>query len=126
MLVKLLPTQTKVFNQVRTSKPKSINIINYVGGLGSGKTFLGALLTACYIYSYPNSKVCMVGPTIPLVRDNTFAQCCKFLKTLGIELVSLNKEKTMYLCSNGTTLMLTHGQSYKQLLTYEYNFIDVE
>lgn len=126
MLIKLLPTQTKVFNQIRTAKPKSINIINYVGGLGSGKTFLGALLTACYIYSYPNSKVCMVGPTIPLVRDNTFAQCCKFLKALGVELVSLNKEKTMYLCSNGTTLMLTHGQSYKQLLTYEYNFIDVE
>ena len=50
----------------------------------------------------------------------------EFLKALGIELVSLNKEKTMYLCSNGTTLMLTHGQSYKQLLTYEYNFIDVE
>lgn len=126
MYINLLPTQSKVCNQIRTAKDRSINIINYVGGLGSGKTFLGALMTACYIYSFPNSKVCMVGPTIPLVRDNTFATCVKFLKTLGIELESLNKEKTMYLCSNGTTLMLTHGQSYKQLLTYEFNFIDVE
>lgn len=126
MFIDLLPTQQKVCNQIRFAKDRSISIINYVGGLGSGKTFLGALMTACYIYSYPNSKVCMVGPTIPLVRDNTFATCCKFLKTLGIELESLNKEKTMYLCSNGTTLMLTHGQSYKQLLTYEFNFIDVE
>lgn len=126
MLIDLLPTQSKVCNQIRNAKDRSINIINYVGGLGSGKTFLGALMTACYIYSFPNSKVCMVGPTIPLVRDNTFATCVKFLKTLGIELESLNKEKTMYLCSNGTTLMLTHGQSYKQLLTYEFNFIDVE
>lgn len=126
MYIDLLPTQEKVCKQIRNAKDRSISIINYVGGLGSGKTFLGALLTACYIYTFPNSKVCMVGPTIPLVRDNTFATCCKFLKTLGVELESLNKEKTMYLCSNGTTLMLTHGQSYKQLLTYEFNFIDVE
>lgn len=126
MYIDLLPTQEKVCNQIRFAKDRSINIINYVGGLGSGKTFLGALMTACYIYSYPNSKVCMVGPTIPLVRDNTFATCVKFLRNLGIELENLNKEKTMYLCSNGTTLMLTHGQSYKQLLTYEFNFIDVE
>ena len=126
MYIDLLPTQQKVCNQIRFAKDRSISIINYVGGLGSGKTFLGALMTACYIYSYPNSKVCMVGPTIPLVRDNTFATCVKFLRNLGIELENLNKEKTMYLCSNGTTLMLTHGQSYKQLLTYEFNFIDVE
>ena len=126
MLIDLLKTQTLVCNQIRNAKDRSINIINYVGGLGSGKTFLGALMTACYITSFPNSKVCMVGPTIPLVRDNTFAQCVKFLTILGIELVSLNKEKTMYLASNGTTIMLTHGQSYKQLLTYEFNFIDVE
>lgn len=126
MYIDLLPTQQKVCNQIRFAKDRSISIINYVGGLGSGKTFLGALMTACYIYSYPNSKVCMIGPTIPLVRDNTFATCVKFLRNLGIELENLNKEKTMYLCSNGTTLMLTHGQSYKQLLTYEFNFIDVE
>lgn len=126
MLVKLLPTQTKVLQQIRAAKDRSINIINYVGGLGSGKTFLGALITACYVYTYPNSKVCMVAPTIPLIRDNTFAQAVKFLKILGIELESLNKDKTMYLADNGTTIMLTHGQSYKQLLTYEFNFIDVE
>ena len=95
MLIDLLPTQQKVFEQIRHAKERSINIINYVGGLGSGKTFLGALLTACYIYSYPNSKVCMVGPTIPLIRDNTFAQCVKFLKILGVILEPMNKEKTM-------------------------------
>ena len=126
MLIDLLPTQEKVCNHIRFAKDRSINIINYVGGLGSGKTFLGALMTACYIYSFPNSKCAMIGPTIPLVRDNTFATCVKFLKTLGIELLSLNKEKTMFLASNGTTLFLTHGQSYKQLLTYEFNYIDVE
>ena len=91
MYIDLLPTQQKVCNQIRFAKDRSISIINYVGGLGSGKTFLGALMTACYIYSYPNSKVCMVGPTIPLVRDNTFATCVKFLRNLGIELENLNK-----------------------------------
>lgn len=126
MYIDLLPTQQKVFEQVRNAKERSINIINYVGGLGSGKTFLGALITACYIYSYPNSKVCMVGPTIPLIKDNTFAQCIKFLKILGVDIVNINKDKTMWLANNGTTVMLTHGQSYKQLLTYEFNFIDVE
>ena len=126
MFIDLLPTQAKVCNQIRNAPERSINIINYVGGLGSGKTFLGALMTATYIYTYPNSKCAMIGPTIPLVRDNTFATCVKFLKNLGIELESLNKEKTMWLCSNGTTLMLSHGQSYKQLLTYEFNYVDVE
>jgi len=126
MLIELLPTQTKVLNDVRYARPKSTNIINYVGGLGSGKTFLGALITACYIYAYPMSKVCMAGPTIPLVKDNTFAYTVKFLKILGQEPVSLNKEKTMWLCPNGTTIMVTHGASYKQILTYEFNFIDIE
>lgn len=126
MLIKLLPTQTKVLNDIRYARPKSTNIINYVGGLGSGKTFLGALITACYIYAYPMSKVCMAGPTIPLVKDNTFAYTVKFLKILGQEPISLNKEKTMWLCPNGTTIMITHGASYKQILTYEFNFIDIE
>lgn len=126
MLIELLPTQTKVLDDVRYARPKSTNIINYVGGLGSGKTFLGALITACYIYAYPMSKVCMAGPTIPLVKDNTFAYTVKFLKILGQEPVSLNKEKTMWLCPNGTTIMITHGASYKQILTYEFNFIDIE
>lgn len=126
MLIELLPTQTKVLNDVRYARPKSTNIINYVGGLGSGKTFLGALITACYIYAYPMSKVCMAGPTIPLVKDNTFAYTVKFLKILGQEPISLNKEKTMWLCPNGTTIMITHGASYKQILTYEFNFIDIE
>lgn len=126
MLIELLPTQTKVLNDVRYARPKSTNIINYVGGLGSGKTFLGALITACYIHAYPMSKVCMAGPTIPLVKDNTFAYTVKFLKILGQEPISLNKEKTMWLCPNGTTIMITHGASYKQILTYEFNFIDIE
>lgn len=126
MLIGLFPTQTKVLNDVRYARPKSTNIINYVGGLGSGKTFLGALITACYVYAYPMSKVCMAGPTIPLVKDNTFAYTVKFLKILGQEPISLNKEKTMWLCPNGTTIMITHGASYKQILTYEFNFIDIE
>ena len=60
MYIDLLPTQQKVFNLIRSAKPRSINIINYVGGLGSGKTFLGALLTAAYIYTFPNSKTLVV------------------------------------------------------------------
>ena len=75
MLIKLLPTQTKVINEVRYAEPQSINILNYVGGLGSGKTFLGALTTAAYISAFPNSKIAMIGPTINLVKDNTFAMC---------------------------------------------------
>lgn len=126
MIIKALPTQEKVIETVRTAKPRSINIINYVGGLGSGKTFLGALITACYIASYPNSKVCMVGPTLALVRDNTFTQMCKFLKEINVDILNVNKDKTMFETSNGCSVMLTHGQSYKQLLTYEFNFIDVE
>ena len=126
MLVNLYKTQTKVFKDVMNATPRAITIINYVGGLGSGKTFLGALLTACYIYSYPNSKILMVGPTIPLVKDNTFATMCNFLKILGIEILNTNKEKTMWLTSNNCTVMISHGMTYKQLLTYEFNYIDVE
>lgn len=126
MNIKLLQTQAEVLNSIRYAKPKSINILNYVGGLGSGKTFVGALLTASYIYTFPNSKICMIAPTIPLIRDNTFAQCVKFLKELDIVVENINKDKTMFMTSNGCTIMLTHGQTYKQLLTYEFNFIDVE
>lgn len=126
MLIKLLPTQTKVINEVRYAEPQSINILNYVGGLGSGKTFLGALTTAAYISAFPNSKIAMIGPTISLVKDNTFAMCVDFLKILGIEVEHMNKDKTLWLSSNNSTIMLSHGQSYKQFLTYEFNYIDVE
>lgn len=126
MLAKLLPTQTKVMQHVRYAPEREITILNYVGGLGSGKTWLGALITACYINTYPMSKVCMIGPTIPLVKDNTMAKCFDFLKVLGQEPVALNKEKTMWICPNGTTIMITHGMKYSQLLTYEFNYIDVE
>lgn len=126
MLADLLPTQTKVFQEVRYAGKNKITILNYVGGLGSGKTWLGALITACYITAYPNSKVCMIGPTIPLVKDNTMAKCFDFLKVVGQAPEPLNKEKTMWLCPNGTTIMITHGMKYSQLLTYEFNYIDVE
>lgn len=126
MRIKLLPTQTKVCETIRQSKPATINILNYVGGLGSGKTFIGALMSAAYISSYPNSKVLMIAPTISLVRDNTFQQAKKLLATVNITVDSTNKEKTMFMTSNGCTIMLTHGQTYKQLLTYEFNYIDVE
>lgn len=126
MLAELLPTQTKVIQHVRYAPEREITILNYVGGLGSGKTWLGALITACYINTYPMSKVCMIGPTIPLVKDNTMAKCFDFLKVLGQEPVALNKEKTMWICPNGTTIMITHGMKYSQLLTYEFNYIDVE
>lgn len=126
MLAELLPTQTKVMQHVRYAPEREITILNYVGGLGSGKTWLGALITACYINTYPMSKVCMIGPTIPLVKDNTMAKCFDFLKVLGQEPVALNKEKTMWVCPNGTTIMITHGMKYSQLLTYEFNYIDVE
>lgn len=126
MRIKLLPTQSEVSETLRTSEPEAITIINYVGGLGSGKTFVGALMCAAYIASYPNSKICMIGPTLNLVRDNTFLQCVRFLNNMGISVDSINKEKTMYMTSNGCSIMITHGQTYKQLLTYEFNYIDVE
>lgn len=126
MRVELLPTQSQVTETIRTAEPEAITIINYVGGLGSGKTFIGALDCAAYIASYPNSKICMIGPTLSLVRDNTFLQCVKFLNNMGISVDSINKEKTMYMTSNGCSIMITHGQTYKQLLTYEFNYIDVE
>ena len=126
MFIDLLPTQQKVCEDIRNSKPEAINIINYVGGLGSGKTFLGATMVACRIDAYPNSKICMVGPTLNLVKDNTFEQVRKLLKEMDIEIINLNKDKTLWETSNGCTIMITHGQTYKQLLTYEFDYIDVE
>ena len=109
MRIKLLPTQSEVSETIRTAEPEAITIINYVGGLGSGKTFIGALDCAAYIASYPNSKICMIGPTLSLVRDNTFLQCVKFLNNMGISVDSINKEKTMYMTSNGCSIMITHS-----------------
>lgn len=126
MRVKPLPTQQKVLEEIRNATPEEINIINYVGGLGSGKTFLGALGCACFIDTYPGSNICMIGPTLDLVRDNTFKELCKFLKVMNIEVISMNKDKTLYETSNGCTIRITHGQTYKQLLTYEFTYIDVE
>lgn len=126
MLVKALPTQSKVIESIRKGIPEEINIINYVGGLGSGKTFIGALCVACYIDTYPGSRICMMGPTLALVKDNTFQTACNFLKEISIEVWPVNKDKTMWLTSNGCSIMITHGQHYKQLLTYEFNYMDIE
>lgn len=125
-IVEPFKTQQDVIEAIRNATPEEINIFNYVGGLGSGKTFTGALCAACYIYSYPGTQMCMMGPTLALVRDNTFQQLVKFLKAVGIEVTNINKDKTMFATSNGCTIMITHGTTYKQVLTYEFNYIDVE
>ena len=126
MELELLPTQSKVMETVRNAVPEEINIINYVGGLGSGKTFLGAITLCCYIDTYPGTNILMIGPTLDLVRDNTFATLVTQLKNIEIDVTCMNKDKTLYQTTNGCTIRITHGQTYKQLLTYEFTYIDVE
>lgn len=126
MELDLLPTQEDILFELITAPNKKTKIISYVGGLGSGKTFIGTLAAGMFSKLYPESNMMYLAPSLQMAKDVTLPYLFKRWDEQGLTYEHLNKDKTLYLLSNGTKMWVTHGTGYSHFLTYEFNYIGVE
>ena len=87
------------------SNPQSIflNGLNtkyrgYVGGFGSGKTFVGCLDLLLFAGKYPGTRMGYFGPTYPAIRDIFFPTFEEAAGLLGftVDIKEPNKEVHIY------------------------------
>lgn len=76
----------------------------FVGGYGSGKTFIGILKSLKKKVEYPKSNICYYLPTYPLIRDIAFPRFSEMLDLFGIS-YTLNKSEKVFNTSFGDILL---------------------
>lgn len=75
----------------------------YVGGLGAGKTYAGAVRSIYYALQYPGSFGLIGAPTYPMLRDTTQRT---FFELLPPQLVAgYNKNEAKLYLTNGTEIL---------------------
>jgi len=75
----------------------------YVGGLGAGKTFAGAVRSIYYSIEYPGSFGLIGAPTYPMLRDTTQRT---FFELLPPQLIAnYNKNEAKLILTNGTEIL---------------------
>ncbi len=92
-------------SEVRLSAPQGIYLNGmsakyraYVGGFGSGKTFVGCLDLITFMAKHPGTRVGYFGPTYPAIRDifyPTFEEAAHLLG-FSVDIKETNKEVSLY------------------------------
>ena len=92
-------------SEIKLSAPQGIflNGMNtkyraYVGGFGSGKTFVGCLDLITFMAKHPGTKTGYFGPTYPAIRDIFFPTFEEAANLLGftVDIKETNKEVHLY------------------------------
>ena len=93
---------------LRISKPQEIflNGLNtkyraYVGGFGSGKTFVGCLDLLIFAGKHPGAPQAYFGPTYPSIRDIFFPTFDEAAHLMGYELDIKETNKEVHIYRNG-------------------------
>lgn len=112
--LKLLPAQRRL---VLSPHP----FRGYVGGLGSGKTYVGALTCVIEAVRFPGSKVLVTANTHRQLRDPVMPQLRAALFMLGVHGRFDNVDKT-FLLENGSSLVCRSVTNVEDLRGAEYDF----
>ena len=74
----------------------------YVGGFGSGKTFIGCVDLIVFMGKHPGTRVGYFGPTYPAIRDIFYPTFEEAAHLLGftVDIKETNKEVHLYRCGN--------------------------
>lgn len=73
----------------------------YVGGFGSGKTFVGCLDLLLFFASHPGTRQGYFGPTYPSIRDIFYPTFEEAAEMLGFNVVTRESNKEVHVYRNG-------------------------
>lgn len=114
----LMPTQLKFFNSKATHAC-------YVGGFGSGKSFVGIFKTIAKKLQYPEFAVAYYLPTYGLVKDIAFPKFTEMLDKLGVP-YTLNKTDKEIIIPGCNKILFRTMDNPETIIGYEvaYSCID--
>ena len=96
----------------------------FVGGLGSGKTWSGAMKTLLYATAYPGALMLVCAPTYRQLRDSTLRE---FFKLLPKQMISnWNKSEYELKLVNGTEILFRSLENYENIRGVEVAFIWID
>lgn len=93
----------------------------YVGGLGSGKTFVGSLIVVIEALRFPGSKNLVTANTHRQLRDPVIPMIKNALFLLGVHARFDNVDKT-FILENGSTIVCRSVTNVEDLRGAEYDF----
>ena len=96
----------------------------FVGGLGSGKSWSGAMKTILFAIGNPGCLILICAPTYRQMRDSTLRE---FLKLLPPELIeNFNKSEYEMKLKNGTEILFRSLENYEAVRGVEVAFIWID
>lgn len=96
----------------------------FVGGLGSGKSWSGAVKTTLYAMAYPGALILICAPTYRQLRDSTLRE---FLKVMPAELIeSFNKSEYEMKLRNGTEILFRSLENFETIRGVEIAFLWID
>ena len=132
---KLLPTQYKfLFGYDHSAVDDNsadvlLDVSLYQGGMGSGKTYSGALRGLLYALSWPGCKGLVGAYAQDMLDDTTKAKYIEHLQTIGMQedvhYWFINKGNTLVL-KNGSTITFKTMSDWRQFRSREYTWIEIE
>ena len=115
-----------------SENPAQVGFINdtshrhvaFVGGLGSGKTWSGAIKTILYAMRYQKCLMLVAAPTYRQLRDSTMRE---FFKLLPNEMVqNYNKSEYELSLKNGTEILFRSLENYDSIRGIEFAYIWID
>jgi len=97
----------------------------YIGGFGSGKSYVGCVKTIAKKLQYPQYNVAYYLPTYPLIKDIAFSKMSEILEHLEVPYQLNKSDKEIILHRRGKIIMRSMEDPYK-IIGYEvaYSLID--
>lgn len=96
----------------------------FVGGLGSGKSWSGAMKTILFAIANPGCLMLVCAPTYRQMRDSTMRE---FFKLLPNELIeNFNKSEYELKLKNGTEILFRSLENYESVRGVEVAFIWID
>ena len=124
----LLPAQ-KEFFIVPESNSSNRDIALYMGGFGSGKTFVGSLMGICLAMKYAGIVGLVGALTYTLLRDTTLKQYLEHLENMGFVdgyHYEYKKAEDKLVFKNGSEILFRHLQEPNKLKSLNLGFVELE
>lgn len=123
--INLLPAQREFIELPDNLKAGDKDVCIYQGGVGSGKTFVGAFLGILLCLKYPGIIGLVGAYTFTLLRDTTLDMYLKHLDNFKIK-YTFNKQESNLYFANGSKIYFRHFDDPECFKSLNVGFIEME